>query len=243
LATLSPEQLPVAEQLLRGGLPAVRKAVAEQNENATTQGRPTVNAETIDRIAEELLGRANLAHWKDRAGGALTAGKELRLGDLRAVVTSARTIIPDDEAKAQLKELRAALTVRVDALKVEWAAKLDKAVEEGNAAEALRLTARTPDSSSQLTSEMAAKVGSLASTTLTTDASPASWREVVMAAVDSPIRRLVKPTGIPDDDECRALALRSAGALPEFAKLLGMKVPPPPPLKSPRRPPTGRRSS
>src|ERR1035438_2861885 len=42
LATLSPEQLPVAEQLLRGGMPSVRAAVAEQNKNAAAQGRPTI---------------------------------------------------------------------------------------------------------------------------------------------------------------------------------------------------------
>ena len=61
LATLSPEQLPVAEQLLRGGMPSVRAAVAEQNKNATAQGRPTIDATTIDRIAEDLLSRTNLS--------------------------------------------------------------------------------------------------------------------------------------------------------------------------------------
>src|ERR1019366_10633089 len=70
LATLSPEQLPVAEQLLRGGMPAVRTAVAEQNKNASAQGRTTIDPVTIDRIAEDLLGRTTLALWKDRAAGA-----------------------------------------------------------------------------------------------------------------------------------------------------------------------------
>ena len=45
LATLSPEQLPVAEQLLRGGMPAVRAAVELQNKNASAQGRPTIDAD------------------------------------------------------------------------------------------------------------------------------------------------------------------------------------------------------
>ncbi|HEY5121191.1 MAG TPA: hypothetical protein VII84_06415, partial [Acidimicrobiales bacterium] len=67
LATLSPEQLPVAEQLLRGGMPAVRAAVAEQNKNATAQGRTTIDPATIDRIAEDLLSRTTLALWTDRA--------------------------------------------------------------------------------------------------------------------------------------------------------------------------------
>src|SRR5487761_2644949 len=99
LATLSPEQLPVAEQLLRGGMPAVRTAIAEQNKNATAQGRPTVDPTTIDRIAEELLNKTNLALWKDRAGGAIGAGRELRLRDLRAVVTSAKTVSLDEASR------------------------------------------------------------------------------------------------------------------------------------------------
>ena len=74
LATLSPEQLPVAEQLFRGGMPAVRTAVAEQNKNATAQGRPTIDAATIERIAEDLLGKTALASWRDRATGALSMG-------------------------------------------------------------------------------------------------------------------------------------------------------------------------
>jgi len=65
-------------------MPSVRAAVAEQNKNATAQGRPTIDATTIDRIAEELLGKTNLALWKDRAAGAIGAGRELRLRDLRA---------------------------------------------------------------------------------------------------------------------------------------------------------------
>ena len=115
LATLSPEQLPVAEQLLRGGMPSVRAAVAEQNKNAAAQGRPTIDAATIDRIAEELLGKTNLALWKDRAAGAIGAGRELRLRDLRAVVTSAKTVSLDDEARAQLKELQVSLTAAIGA--------------------------------------------------------------------------------------------------------------------------------
>ena len=124
LATLSPEQLPVAEQLLRGGMPSVRSAVAEQNKKATEQGRPTIDAATIERIAEDLLTKTNLAMWKDRAAGALGAGKELRLRDLRAVVTSAKTVTLDDEARAQLKELQTSLNAKLDVLRTQWVEKL-----------------------------------------------------------------------------------------------------------------------
>ncbi len=241
LATLSPEQLPVAEQLLRGGMPSVRAAVAEQNKNATAQGRPTIDATTIDRIAEDLLGKTNLALWKDRAAGAIGAGRELRLRDLRAVVTSAKTVSLDEEARAQLKELQVSLTARLEHLRTQWNSKLETAVETKNVKEALALVARPPGMSTRVTAEMAAKVIALTSEALTADTEPTLWKEIVELTVDTSIRRNVKPQGIPNDESSKAVAVHNAGAIPELAKLLGMKVPPPPPpTRIPRRPTTRR---
>ena len=241
LATLSPEQLPVAEQLLRGGMPSVRAAVAEQNKNATAQGRPTIDPGTIDRIAEDLLPKTTLAMWKDRAAGALGAGKELRLRDLRAVVTSAKTTNLDDEARTQLKELQATLNTRLEILRTQWTERLDAAMTSHNVAEALRLVARPPDSSTRLSSETATALVAMVSAALTADQNVAVWTELVNLTVETSIRRNVKPLGIPADDAAKALAVKNAGAIPEFAKLLGMKVPPPPPpTRAPRRTPTRR---
>jgi len=244
LATLSPEQLPVAEQLLRGGMPSVRAAVAEQNKNATAQGRPTIDAATIERIAEDLLSKTNLAAWKDRAAGALSAGKELRLRDLRAVVTSAKTVTLDDEARAQLKELQTSLNAKLEVLRTQWTEKLDAAVASGNIAEALRLVARPPDMSTRVSAETATKVTALVSEALHAEQELAFWLELVNLAVETSIRRNIKPLGIPADETAKALAIKNAGAIPEFAKLLGMKVPPPPPptrapARSPRPPRRG----
>jgi hypothetical protein len=241
LATLSPEQLPVAEQLLRGGMPSVRAAVAEQNKNATTQGRPTIDPGTIERIAEDLLSKTTLAMWKDRAAGALGAGKELRLRDLRAVVTSAKTTTLDDEARTQLKELQSALTTRLEILRTQWTEKLDAAMKSNNIAEALRLVARPPDMSTRVSSETATALVAAVSAALTAEQNVATWTELVNLTVETSIRRNVKPLGIPADESAKALAIKSAGAIPEFAKLLGMKVPPPPPpTRTPRRPAAGR---
>jgi hypothetical protein len=243
LATLSPEQLPVAEQLLRGGMPAVRIAVAEQNKNASAQGRPTIDATTIERIAEDLLGRTTLALWKDRATGAIGAGRELRLRDLRAVVTSAKTVSLDDEARAQLKELQVALTARLEHLRTVWNEKLEAAVASKNVKEALSLVARPPDMSTRVSADMAVKVVAITSEALTVEQDPALWKEIVTLAIDTSIRRNVKPVGIPDDESCKSLAVHSAGAIPELAKLLGMKVPPPPPPTRIVRRPATRRAS
>ena len=241
LATLSPEQLPVAEQLLRGGMPAVRAAVAEQNKNATTQGRPTIDAATIERIAEDLLAKTTLALWKDKGAGAIGAGRELRLRDLRAVVTAAKTVSLDDEGRTQLKELQTSLSARLEILRTQWNEKLEAAVASKNVPESLRLVARPPDMSTRVSAEMATKVVAITSEALTADLDVAKWQEIVNLTVDTSIRRNVKPVGIPSDDTCKALAVKNAGAIPEFAKLLGMKVPPPPPRVT-RRPATRRAS-
>jgi hypothetical protein len=224
-------------------MPAVRSAVELQNKNASAQGRPTVDATTIERIAEDLLKSTNLALWKDRAGGAVAAGRELRLRDLRAVVTSAKTVSLDDESRAQLKELQASLTARVDHLRTQWNEKLEAAITSKNVKEALSLVARPPDISTRVSADSAVRVVALVSETLTVDQDPAKWREIVELAADTSIRRNVKPLGIPNDDASRAVAVHNAGAIPELAKLLGMKVPPPPPpTRIVRRPPTRRAS-
>jgi len=243
LATLNPEQLPVAEQLLRGGLPAVRTAVAEQNKTATAQGRTTVNADAIDRIATDLLGKANLAMWKDRAAGAQSAGRDVRLRDLRPVVTSAKTVNLDDEARTMLKDLQAQLTAQIDVLSTEWLAKIAAAIESKNALEALTLAARPPEFRMQVASESAVAIAALASESLNENVAPAQWIALVQAAVASPMHRTIKPTGIPADETCRNEAIKVAGAVPELAKLLGMRVPPPPPRTvTPRRPRPATRS-
>ena len=243
LATLSPEQLPVAEQLLRGGMPAVRAAVELQNKNAAAQGRPTIDATTIDRIAEDLLNRTNLSLWKDRAAGAIGAGRELRLRDLRAVVTSAKTVSLDDEARAQLKELQVSLTARVEHLRTQWNEKLEAAITSKNVKEALSLVARPPDMSTRVSADAATRVVALVSETLNADQDPKVWNEIVELTADTSIRRNVKPLGIPSDESSHAVAVHNAGAIPELAKLLGMRVPPPPPpTRIVRRPPTRRAS-
>jgi hypothetical protein len=243
LATLSPEQLPVAEQLLRGGIPAVRAAVAEQNKNAEAQGRPQIDATTIDRIAEELHGKTALALWKDRAAGALSVGRQLRLRDLRAVVTAAKTVTLDEDGRAQLKELQTSLTARLDHLRTQWNEKLDAAVAEGKLQDALTLVARPPDMSTRVGAEAATKIVSMVSEALNASQDPTIWKELVTLTVETSIRRNVKPTGIPADDSCKEVATRNAGAIPELAKLLGMPVPPPPPpSRGPRRP-ANRRAS
>ncbi len=236
LATLTAEQIPVAEQLLRGGIAAVRSAIAEQNKTLVAQSRPTIEPTLIERMAEDLVGRTTLAFWKDRAAGAVGAGKELKLRDLRAVVTSAKTVTHDDESRAMLKELQTSLSDRIEHMRKVWNEKLASALAANNLKEALTLISRPPDSSTRVSSEDAAKIVSAVSEALSSAQDPTLWNELVTLTVETSIRRQVKPTGIPASESSKNIAMKNAGAIPELAKLLGMAVPPPPPPSRPARP-------
>ncbi|MCB1029321.1 MAG: hypothetical protein KDB24_16340, partial [Microthrixaceae bacterium] len=54
LAALPDEQRPVADQLVAGGLPAVRSAIKEQNETNKAEGRPEVKPGPLLGLAEQL---------------------------------------------------------------------------------------------------------------------------------------------------------------------------------------------
>lgn len=235
LAGLAPQELPVAEQLLRGGIPAVRQAIAEQN---TVAAGAAVNADAVLAIAEQLLPRVNLANWKDRATAAQAAGRDLRLRELRAVVTASRTVTLDEEGRAMAKALRETLDQRVKALQDEWLARLSRAVEEGRIADALAVSARPPEPGTRLPAALAVQLAESAGGAMGPDVDPVAWQALLDAVVDSPVRRSVKPAGIPDAPEAQEAARRAAGSVPELAKLLGLRIPPPPPRRvPPRRPP------
>lgn len=229
LATLGPQELPIAEQLMRGGLPAVRQAIAEHG--AGRPGAGPDNREAVLAVAEQLVPRVSLASWKDRASAAQAAGRDLRLRELRAVVTSSRTVSLDDEARSMAKALHESLDQRIRALREDWLSRMTKALDEGRVAEAMSLSARPPELSLRLPAELAVRLAELTGAAMTAASDPATWQALLDAVLESPVRRTVKPQGIPDDPEARDSALRAAGSVPELAKLLGLRIPPPPPRR------------
>jgi hypothetical protein len=231
LASLRPEQLPVAEQLLRGGIPAVRQAIAEQEATTRGSGQPPVAREAILAMAEDLLPQVKLAEWKDRATSAQAAGRDLRLHELRAAVAASRTVTLDDEGRAMAKTLRDALDQRVSALREEWVGRLTSALDEDRVLDALRISARTPEPGTRLPAELAVRLAAAAGTAMNPTQDPLEWQALLEAVLESPVRRTVKPQGIPDDEALRAAARSAAGLVPELAKLLGLRIPPPPPRR------------
>ena len=235
LATLKPEQLPVAEQLLRGGIPAVRQAIEEQNARARAESRTEVTPGPLLTLAEQLLPIVNLAAWKDRASTARTEGKDVPLRELRSIVASASTVTLDEEGREFSTALRAALDVRVTALRDGWVERITIALDEGRVADGLRVSNRPPEPATRLSAELAVRLADSAGHAMSSDSTPADWLAVLEVVIDSPVRRNVKPAGIPTgaDEALLVAANKASGYVPELAKLLGLPIPPPP---GPRRP-------
>ena len=235
LADLRPEELPVAEQLLRGGLPGVRQAIQEQNARARGEGRPEVTPGPLLAMAETLLPVVNLAAWKDRASVARAAGKDVPLRELRSIVASASTVTLDEEGAEMLTALRTALDQRVTALRERWVERITAALGEGRIADAVRASIRPPEPAARLSSELAVRLADAAGGAMTSETPPEEWLALLEVVVESPVRRTVKPRGVPTgaDESLLAAARQASGHVPELARLMGIPIPPPP---GPRRP-------
>jgi hypothetical protein len=232
LATLRPEQIPIAEQLLRGGLQAVRQAIDAQNTAAKAAGKPPVAGDALLTMADELSPTVRLAEWKDRASVAQTAGKDYRLRELRAVVAASRTLNLDDEGRAMAKALQESLDQRTTALREEWLARITNALNDGRVQQAVEASIRPPEPGTRCPAELAVRLAGAAGEALSSEKAPEEWMQLLDAVVASPVRRNVKPAGIPDDEVARQAARHAAGAVPALAKLLGLRIPPPPPRRA-----------
>jgi len=231
LATLRPEQIPVAEQLLKGGLPAVRQAIEAQNATARASGKPPASTDALLAMADELLPVVKLADWKDRASVAQTAGKEYRLRELRAVVAASRTVILDDEGRTLAKALQESLDHRVTTIREEWLARINNALKDGRVQQALEASIRPPEPGTRCPADLAVRLAAAAGEAMTAELAPEEWLRLLDTVVASPVRRTVKPTGIPDDEVAKQAARHASGSVPALAKLLGLRIPPPPPRR------------
>ncbi len=227
--SLPPEQHPIAEELLRGGIPALRAALHLEREKAAAEGRVPPNTDELLALAERLLPRLRAATWRDRADAALAAAETVSLRDLRSVLASA-DVARDEESRAAAASLTEVLDRRVAAAKEAWLAEIASLLDEGKVVRALRVSARTPDPSISLDASLADRLTQAASDTLSPKTRSDLWVAAMEAAAESPVRRTVAPSGLPDSasPELRKAAHQMSGRLPGLAKLLGVTIPPPP---------------
>ena len=238
MESLAPEERPIAEQVLRGGIPAVRTALHLEREKATAEGRPAPNTDELIAMAERLLPRLKAAEWRDRAEAAAAAADEISLRDLRSVVAGA-DVARDDETRALATKVREALERRVTATHEEWSGEIVKQLDDGRVVRALRLSARPPDPAARLDAELSQRLTDAAGAAMSPDAPPDRWAALLDAAAVSPVRRSIQPVGLPENapPDLKRSAHQHSGSIPALAKLLGVSIPPPPvPSGSRRRP-------
>ncbi len=225
LEAVSPEQRPIAEQLLQGGIPSVRQAIEKQNETLRAEGKTEVKADQLLRVAEELRHRAAAAVWRDRAEAAVAAVDDLDLRDLRSVVNAAGDAGRDEEARALAAQLREALANRVEKEHAAWLADLADTLRAGRVVRALRLSSRPPKAGAPVPGDLANQLVDGASAALTAETGQERWATVLDALAFSPIRRRVVPQSLPTklSPELRATVARLGTRLPEIAHIFAIE--------------------
>ena len=142
LESLPEEQRPIAEQVVLGGLPAVRQAIEKQNAERTAAGDTPIAAGPLLELAEQLVPKVRTAEWRDRAEAAQRDLDVIDLRDLRSVVSAADAAAKDDETRALAQALREGLATRADAEHQAWLAELTATVDVGRIVRAPCASAR-----------------------------------------------------------------------------------------------------
>ena len=246
MAVLPDEQKPIAEQLLRGGIPSVRQAMRDQNAALRADGKPEVTTTGIESLAQDLLPQVRVAEWLDRADAALASVDDLDLRDLRSVVTAAADpmVARDDSTRELSSSLREALERRQNEEHEQWLGDVRAALDVGRVVRALRLSSRPPKAGVPFPPDLGSRLSEAATAALTADAASDRWAAVIEALAFSPVHAVVAPTAPPQQtsDELRALVKGVAGSVPQIATLLGIE-PPPPGSRTTRPPRLPRRTS
>ena len=237
--SLSPEQRVIADQLFRGGIPAVRQAIIDQNAARRSVGDAEVPGAALLALAEDLLPKTRAADWCDRADAALEAGSSTNIRDLRALVVQADSVAKDEATRTMAGRLRDAMTGRVEGERAAWTTEIAAALDGGKLVRALRLTTKLPDTSAKIPTELQARIIAETNQGLS-PATPADrWAALVEAAAEAPFRREFVPVGLPTDasEALKETAAQASNRIPALLKVLGLTMPPPPRRATPATPP------
>jgi len=241
LAELPEEQRPVAEQVLKGGIPAVRAAIDEQNEAAKAAGNPPVKADALITLAESIVPRARVAEWRDRAEAAIEQIDTVDLRDLRSVVTKAETAAKDEESRELAEKLRTGLAQRLEKEQAAWLAEIAELLADDRVVRALNVSSRPPKAGTPLPPDLAERLATAAGAALTDQIGPKRWSTVLEALALSPVHNKVEPASVPasPNEELVAAVTKVSMQVPQIAARFGIEPKAPPRDRGRRRPRTG----
>ena len=240
LDALPADQHPLAEEVLRGGVPGVRQAIGRMNKKAKAEGLPPIKADPLIALAERMAPRLKAAEWRDRAEAAWAGIDDIDLRDIRSVIVAADRAARTEETRALAENLRTGLAARVEAEHRQWLDELAATMADGRTVRALRLSSRPPKAGSPLPPDMAERLAQSAAESLGPEESQARWAAVVDAVAFSPVRTQVSPTGIPErpGEPLLAAVRKVADRVPQIASLFGIEPEPPARRRGPRKPPS-----
>jgi len=239
LESLPPEQRPIAEQALQGGIPAVRQALDTQNASNKAQGLPEVQGDELVALAEKLLPKLRAAEWHDRAAAAAAILDEVDLRDLRSVVVAAESVNRTSEMNELRTQLTEGLTRRVEEEHTAWLNEITLLLDADRVVRALRVSSRPPKAGAPLPKELSDRLIAGASASLTAETFADRWATVLDALSFSPVRLAVTATSVPETvpDALRTSVMNFADRLPQIATQFGIDPATVP--KRPRRRPGG----
>lgn len=228
MQSLSLQEKPIAEFLVKGGMPAVRAAIKKQNDEAKANNLPEVAEAALVSIAEKLLPQIRKAQWQDRATAALEAGSKCPIRELKSLLAAAD--LKDDSLKDQLHSLKTLVKSVTEEQISQWKSNLAEQASSGDVKVALELLATPPDRSAKIEASLLETVVNAVNAKLASEVEPDQWIEIVELIASSSLRTKVNVAKIPFDatGATVACAKKYSGFIPSLAPLLGLKIPPPP---------------
>ena len=237
MAALPDDQQPLAREVLKAGVPGVRKSIERMNAKAAAESLPQIKSEPILALAEQLAPVLKAAEWHDRADAALAGISKIDLRDIRSVIAAADRAARTDETRALAESLRAGLAQRLEVDHRRWLDELAGTIGEGRTIRALRLSSRPPKAGTPLPPDMAERLAHMAAEDLSPNTNQQRWSTVVDSVALSPVRTQVIPLGAPEkpSEDLLATIRRLADRVPQIATLFGIEPQAPSPRG--RRPP------
>ncbi len=235
LKALPSDQQPLAREVLRGGVPAVRNSIERMNSKAVDAKLPQIKADPLLALAEQLAPVLKAAEWRDRAEAALAGIDNVDLREIRSVIAAADRAARSDETRTLAENLKDGFAKRLEADQRRWLDELAATIGEGRTIRALRLSSWPPKAGTPLPIDMAERLAGLAAADLSADTNQQRWSTVMDAVSFSPVRTQVIPAGIPEkpDEELLDLVRQLASRVPQIAALFGITAQTP--AKTPKK--------